>query len=118
MLKESVDLKTLVYALEGGKRVWVYLPEKNKIVCTACLCELFYSNEINYLAKKYAGAPKHTKNMGHTEKRRQILFETPPENGFYRDLTKTLVNSNIPFQNLENLCFRNFLERQRCKNIT
>ena len=109
MPKESVHLKTLVNTLEGGKKVWVYLPEKNKNVCNACPYELLYSDETKNLAKNHAGTTKHTKNMGHTEKRQQIFFETPPENGFYRDLTKALVNSNIPFHKLERPSFRNFL---------
>ena len=111
MPKESVDLKTLVNTLEGEKNVSVYLSGKNKIVCTACSYELIYSDKIKYLAKKHAGTPKPTQNMGHTEKRQQKLFETPPENGFYRDLTKALVNSNVPFHKLENHSFRNFLEK-------
>ena len=80
MLKESFDLKTVVNTLEGGTKVWVHLPEENKIVRTACSYELIYSNTNKYLAKKHAATPKHTKNMGHTEKRQQILFETPTEN--------------------------------------
>ena len=111
MPEESVDLKTLVNTLEGGKTVWVYLPKKNKIVGTAYSYELIYSDKIKYFANKHAGTAKHTKKMRHTENRHQILFETPPENGFYRELTKALVNSNISFHKLENPSFRNFLER-------
>ena len=31
MPKESADLKTFVNTLEIGQKVWVYLPEKNKL---------------------------------------------------------------------------------------
>ena len=52
--------------------------------------------------------------MAHTEKRQtygNYYSRHPPENVFYRDLTKAIVNSNIPFRKLENPTFRKFLEK-------
>ena len=98
MPKEQLGVNNLISKLHGGKKIWNYIPSKNKLVCTACSYDIVYGDKIMFLAEALGKTGKHVKNVANAEKRQQFMFQYHNGKQFYSDLAKAMVRSNIPLK--------------------
>ena len=110
---------TVVSSLPGGKEVWEYIATLNKIRCKPCGYLMECGSRAKVLAKQHAESAKHQKQIQLSLRTRQIdldsTAENQPGNENFRDLTKCLIESNIPSSKVDNPHFEGFLEKY-CRN--
>ena len=103
--------------LEGGRKVWEFIPTIEKLRCKPCGFMINFDRRVKTRAEDHIKTEKHRNHVQLSQRQTDMDSVPDKKNEFFADLTKALVKSNIPLNKVENPNLKSFLEKCTKKEL-